>query len=239
MFDSNPALSRSLDNSARGSVTVAGVIRRTAFLLGLVGAAFAVTWHGVSTGVIPMGFASIASIAGLLLGLAIIFLMPRNPVAISLYAVLEGAILGTIGYAVEAKYPGVSLQALVGTFGCFAVVLTLYSFRVLRATPGFVKVVIGLMLGVLALYLVDIVASAFGSPLGFLHDSSPLSIGISIGVCLLASISFVIDFSQIEDAVGSGVEEGHAWQFAFGLLVGLIWLYLEVLRLLIKLRSSD
>lgn len=151
----------------------------------------------------------------------------------------QGLALGTISYFTNLRYPGVALQAVGGTFGCFTIVLWLYSMRVLRATPLFVKVITAALLGIMALYLVDLVAGLFGHPLEIVRGSSPLSIGISAIIVLIASLSFVIDFAAIEQAVQEGADTRQGWRFAFSLLVGLVYLYIQLLQLLSKLRGRD
>lgn len=240
MFEVNPAIKRlSETRTDSGSLTFNGVINRTGALLLATGVSFGLTWRFLASGdVSPMlGFAGM--IVGLVLGLVIIFTHATNPILISAYALAQGTMLGTLSYFVNLKYPGIAMQAVAGTLGCFTVVLWLYSMRVLRATPVFTKVIVGALIGVALLYVVDMVAGLFGHPLEMIHGNSMLSIGISGLIVLLAAVSFVLDFAAIEQAVNEGVDEREGWHFAFALLVGLIWLYVEMLRLLTKLRSRD
>jgi uncharacterized YccA/Bax inhibitor family protein len=239
MFEANPVLRRVQDTRSYGTLTFDGVIHRTGLLFLLTAATYAGTWYGVQTGALPVSTALIAGIVGFVLGLIIIFGRVTNPFLISAYAVAEGALLGVLSLLAEMRYPGIAFQASAATFGCFAVVLTLYRLRILNATPGLVKGLVVAMAGIAVLYLVNLVASLFGHPLGFLTSNSPLSIGISFVIVLVASVSFVIDFAQIEEAVANGAEERVGWRLAFGLLVGLVWLYLEILRLLSKMRSRN
>jgi uncharacterized YccA/Bax inhibitor family protein len=178
-------------------------------------------------------------ILGLILGLVISFTRITNPLVIGAYAICQGAALGTISYFANLRYPGIALQAVAGTFGCFFVVLWLYSLKVLRATPMFVKVITAALIGVALLYLVDLVAGMFGHGFDFIRGNSNVSIGLSALIVLLASLSFVIDFAAIDHAIEEGVDEKQGWRCAFALLVGLVWLYIEILRLLTKLRSRD
>lgn len=240
MFEVNPAIKRlSSSRSLEGTLTYNGVINRTGVLLLATGVSFVLTWKGLQSGAVSPSLGMIGLVIGLVLGLVIAFTRATNPFLIVAYAVAEGTMLGTVSYFADQRFPGIALQAVGGTLGCFCVVLWLYSLRVLRATPMFVKVIMGAMIGVALLYLVDLVAGLFGHPLGFLNGNSGLSIGISGAIVVLASLSFVIDFAAIEQAVENGADERDGWQFAFALLVGLIWLYIEILRLLSKLRSRD
>jgi uncharacterized YccA/Bax inhibitor family protein len=237
MFQTNPALSRGLTVSTVGPVTITGVVHRTAVLLLLTAISFMATWRGVETGMLP-GYAPLAgALLGMAIGLYIAFKQSTNPYLISLYALSEGVILGYISCLAEARYPGVASEAVLCTMACFLVVLGLYRFRVLRATPGLAKGVMGCMLAIGLIYLVDIVGGFFGHSLSFIHGSSPVSIGFSLVVVAVATVSFVFNFAQVEKAVSDGTDEGTGWYLAFGLLVSLVWLYIEILRLLMKLRD--
>ena len=130
-------------------------------------------------------------------------------------------------------------QAVAGTGACFSIVLWLYSMKVLRATPVFVKVITAAMLGIMALYLVDLVAGLFGTELGLIRGSSAMAIGISAVIVVVASLCFVIDFAAIEESIEQGADAKQGWHFAFSLLMGLVWLYLSILRLLTNLRGRD
>ena len=169
----------------------------------------------------------------------IIFTRATNPILIGSYAATQGLALGTISYFASLRYPGIALQAVAGTGACFSIVLWLYSMKVLRATPVFVIVISAALLGIMALYLVDLVAGLFGHELGLIRGSSNLSLGISAVIVIVASLCFVIDFAAIEEAIEHGADAKQGWHFAFSLLVGLVWLYLEILRLLSNLRGRD
>jgi len=240
MFEANPTIRRLSDERVTGdTLTFNGVINRTGILLLVTGVTFALTWRGLQSGDLPAGVGLVGSIVGLILALVIIFTRATNPILIGSYALTQGVALGTISYFASLKYPGIALQAVGGTVGCFTIVLWLYSMKVLRATPVFVKVISAALLGIMALYLVDIVAGLFGHPLEMVRGSSGLSIGISAVIVLVASLTFVIDFAAIEQAVAEGADARQGWHFAFSLLVGLVWLYIEILRLLSKLRGRD
>lgn len=241
MFEANPTIRRiSQDGrSLAGALTYNGVINRTGALLLLTSIAFGFTWRGLQFGDLSVGLGFGASIAGLVLALIIIFTRATNPFLIGAYALCQGAFLGTVSYFANQRYPGIALQAVAGTFGCFFVVLWLYSVRVLRATPMFVKVITATLLGIMLLYCADLIAGLFGHPLGLLSGSSGMSIGFSAFVVLIGALSFVIDFGAIEQAIGEGVDARVGWHFAFALLVGLVWLYIEILRLLTKLRGRN
>lgn len=240
MFEANPTIKRLSD---QGIVTTPlsynGVIHRTGALLLITCVTFALTWRGLQSGELPAGIGLGGSIVGLVLALIIIFTRATNPILIGAYALSQGVALGTISYFANLRYPGIALQAVGGTLGCFFTVLWLYSLRVLRATPLFVKVISAALIGIFALYLVDLVAGLFGHPLEIVRGNSTMSIAITAGIVLIAALSFVIDFATIEESVQRGVDARYGWHLAFCLLVGLVWLYIEMLRLLSKLRSRN
>lgn len=238
MFEANPTLRRfNQDGVVTDPLTFNGVIHRTGTLVLITTIVFALAWRGLQAGEWPTEAGLIGSILGLVLALVIIFTRATNPILIGSYAVCQGVALGTISYFANQRYPGIALQAVAGTFGCFFAVLWLYSLRVLRATPVFVKVITAALFAIIALYVVDLVAGLFGHPLEIVRGNSAVSIGISAVIVIVAALSFVIDFAAVEAAVENGVEARQGWHLAFGLLVGLVWLYLELLRLLSKLRS--
>jgi uncharacterized YccA/Bax inhibitor family protein len=239
MFNPNPAVQRIDTPTGAGTITFDGVIHRTGFLLVLTGLAYYATWQGVLSGSIPESAGWIGSIVGFVLALVIILTRTSNPFLIGTYALTEGVALGALSLFAEMKYPGIAAQATTGTFGCFFAVLALYRMRVLRASSTFVKVIMAAMLGIVLLYVADLVAGLFGAPFEIVHGNSPMSIGISAAIIIVASLSFVIDFAAIEEAVDQGADASFAWRCAFSLLVGLVWLYVEILRFLAKLRSRD
>ena len=240
MFEANPVIQRvSKERSGFGALTYDGVIHRTGFLLLLTSVAFALSWRGLQTGALPEAAGLGGLIIGLILALVITFTRATNPFLIGAYAVSEGVGLGVISWFVNARDPGIALQAVAGTMACFLAVLTLYGAKVLRATPLFVKIITAAIIGIGLLYLTDLVAGLFGHPLSIIHGSSMFSIGLSAVIVLIASLAFVIDFAAIEAAIAEGVEARYGWHFAFALLVGLVWLYFEMLNLLMKLRSRD
>ena len=179
------------------------------------------------------------AVVGLVLALIIIFTKSSNPFLISCYAAAEGVALGAFSYLAEIRYPGIAAQATAGTMGCFLSVLVLYRTRILKASPAFTKILVSAMLGITLLYVGDFVSGLFGHPFSVVHGNSNLSIGVSVIIVLVAALSFVIDFAQIEEAVQSGADARYAWRCSFGLIVGLVWLYMEILRLLMKSRSRN
>lgn len=177
-------------------------------------------------------------IGGLFVGLFCIFNPRISGVLGPIYAICEGLALGGISALYELEYGGIVMQAAAGTVGVFVIMLAAYQLKLLRATPGLVKFVLVAMLGVLFLYLADILIRVFGGGgVSIVHSNSWAGIGLSIFVCGLAALNFIIDFDHIEKAVEAKAPKYMEWYCAFSLLVTLVWLYLEILRLLGKGRS--
>jgi uncharacterized YccA/Bax inhibitor family protein len=217
------------------------VVVRTVGLLVLTGVSAALSWNLLTGGPILAIAAFGSMLAGLVLGLVISFARVTNPFIIAAYAVVEGVLLGLVSKFFEAAHPGIVIQAVVGTFGVFAGMAVLYKLRVLRATPKFTRFVIGALLGVVALSLVNWIVAMFGGNLhlveyGVTGKVSFLPILFSL-VCIgVGALTFILDFDQVEQGVRYGLPEKYAWYCAFGLLVGLIFLYWQILRLLGYLR---
>jgi uncharacterized YccA/Bax inhibitor family protein len=215
------------------------VVTRTLGLVVVVVAAATLSWIFLRTGGI-VGIAVVGSaIAGLVVGLVISFRVITNPPLIITYAILQGILLGVVSRAFEQVYPGVVLQAVVGTLAVFLAMAVLYRFRVLRATPRFARWVIGALIGVIALSVITWIMSAFGHGLGLEPGGQHSSIGFVIALVFVgvAALTFILDFNQVEQAVRYGLPERFAWYCAFGLVVGLIFLYWQILRLLGYIRN--
>jgi uncharacterized YccA/Bax inhibitor family protein len=219
------------------TMTIDDVVVRTVGLLGLTGLTAAIAWAIVPDGA-EGGFAFAAAMVGLVLGLVISFARITNPLVIGAYAVVEGVFVGLISKAMENWYDGIVLQAAAATFGIFLIMAMLYKMQVIRATPRFVKGMIAAIVGVFSVIMINLVLSLFGINT-HLRDGSGLAIVFSLVVIVIAALSFVLNFAEIEQGVRYGLPERYAWTCAFGLLVGLIWVYLEVLRLLSYLQGRD
>lgn len=222
-------------------MTIDDVVLRTAATLGtLVVAAGAAWWLNF-----PVGIAILALFVGLGLALFISFKHRPSPPLVLLYAVAEGVVLGTIShfFAVAyngngSQYGGVVMQAVLGTVLAFVGVLVAYSTRMVRVTPKFVKGVIGAGIALLALMVVNMVSYLF-LPEGIgIRGGGALGILFSLAAIVVACLFLVLDFASIESAIKSGAPEREAWMAAFGLTVTLVWLYLEMLRL-VSYFSSD
>lgn len=216
-------------------LTIDDVVAKTATVLGVGVVAAVLTISFSSTWVLALP----ALVVGLVLSLIIIFKQSSNPALILAYSVAEGVLLGAITGAFQSipRYEGIGLQALVATLGVFAGMLVVYKTGAIRVTPKFTKMLVGAMIGVLVLLVFNLIASAFGAHLG-IRDGGPTSIIISLVIIVIAALSFLLDFDQIDRAIKAGAPASTAWYYAFGLMVTMVWLYLEILRLLGYLRND-
>lgn len=178
-----------------------------------------------------------ALIAAFVLVLVSTFKPPLARFTGVLYAGLEGIVLGAISHLFNAQFEGIVAQAIICTFGVFLAMLVLYGLRILRATPRFVKGVIAATFGIAALYLGSMIWSIFFGTPSFMYSSSPLSIGISVIIVIVAAMNLILDFDFIEQGAQRGLPAHMDWYAALGLMVTLVWLYLEMLRLLAKIRQ--
>ncbi|MFE6610311.1 MULTISPECIES: Bax inhibitor-1/YccA family protein [Amycolatopsis] len=183
---------------------------------------------GISGGVI--GALVGGMLVGLVISLVIIFKQkPSGPLTLA-YSAAEGVFLGAISGLFEALYPGIALQAIIGTAGVFVAMLVVYKTGAVKVTPKLTKWIIGAVVGVAILMLVNLVTSFFGfNPL---RDGGPIAIIFSLVVIGVAAFSFLLDFDQADRMIREGMPSKWAWFAAFGLMTTLVWLYLEILRLL-------
>lgn len=218
-------------------MTVDDVVVRTVSLLGITGLSAAIAWLLLPDSPAVTSVALLGSVLiGLVLGLVISFKQITNPYVIGGFAVVEGVLVGVFSRFYAAQFgSGIILQAAVGTFAVFFAMAVLYRLKVLRATPTFVKWVTGALFGFIALAVLNLGLGLFGvnggDGLG-LRDGGPMAILFSLFAIGLAAMTFILDFHVIEQGVAAGVERRYSWYCAFGILVGLVWLYLEILRLL-------
>jgi uncharacterized YccA/Bax inhibitor family protein len=170
------------------------------------------------------------------LGLVISFKQIANPAATLAYGALYGVAIGAISEVFNNVYPGIVMQAVIGTFGVFAGMLVVYKTGAIRVTPKFTKWLLAAMIGVVVLLLANLVAALFGADLG-LRSGGPVAIIFSLVVIGVAALSLLLDFDMADEAIRRGAPAKFAWYIAFGLLVTIVWLYLEILRLLSYFRE--
>ncbi|GJF09374.1 membrane protein [Mycolicibacterium cyprinidarum] len=229
------------------SLTIDDVVTKTGMTLVLLSAVAAVSYFLVAGNPgLAMPFTMVGALGGLALVLVAVFARKQdNPAIVLSYAALEGLFLGAISFVfanvISTGGPGMILQAIVATLGVFFGMLVVYKTGAIRVTPKFTRMIVAGMFGVLALILVNLVLGMFGvgggSGLG-LRDGSPMAIGFSLLVIALAAFSFLIDFDAADQMIRAGAPEKAAWGIALGLTVTLVWLYIEILRLLSYFNSD-
>ena len=221
-------------------MTVGGTISATGVLMVVLLAAAVVGWQtGPDNQGEVRGFPALA-LVGILVGFACAIAVYFRPMwakfLAPIYALGEGFFLGVISKAYEGYQNGIVVQAVGATLGVFAVMLVLYRTQIIKVTDRFRKVVITATMGLMVFYLFSFILNLFGGGVSFLHSTSLLSIGFSIFAAGLAAMNLAIDFDFIEKGVKQGLPKGMEWFAAFALVITLVWLYLELLRLLSKLQ---
>jgi uncharacterized YccA/Bax inhibitor family protein len=178
----------------------------------------------------------IALFVGFGLAMACIFAPKAARFLAPLYALAEGVFLGAISKAFESQWDGIVFQAVLATIGVFFATLALYVFGVVKVTRKFQAVVIGATLGIFVMYMFGLLLSLFGVDMVFWNDPTPLGIIISVVICVVAALNLFLDYEFIRQATIQGAPKYMEWYGAFGIMVTLVWLYLEILRLLSLLR---
>ncbi len=246
MRTSNPTLSPSIFSSLptvsdrADGMTISGVVNKTAILLLLLLISAGWTWSlyykaGNPAAVAP--YTWIGAIGGLIVAFITVFKKEWAPITAPLYALLEGLFVGAISCLIEAAYPGLVIQATALTFGTLGVMLFIYKTGIITVTDKFRVGIVAATGAVALLYLVTMVLGFFGISVPFVYGSSLFSIGFSIVVVCLAALNLVLDFDFIEQGARYNLPRYMEWYAGFSLLVTLVWLYIEILRLLAKLRD--
>ncbi len=240
---SNPVFSGDRFNNQQilgeAPMTASGAINKAFILFAILAvAAGAMVYQAY------MGFADkvmittgIGLVAGFILALIISFVPKTAPYLSPVYAFAEGACLGGISILLEVQFPGIALQAIAGTFGALFVMLFLFKTKIIKVTEKFRSTIFIAMITILGMYLINFIMGFFGSGLPFLVGSSPISIAISGVIVLVAAFSLLLDFDFIQKAEENLLPKHFEWYSAFGLMVTLVWLYVEILNLLAKLRD--
>ena len=244
----NPALSDSTfdksaysdapwwDDQDSNMMTMEGTAEKTGILLILIATSAIATamFMPASTPLAILGF-----IAGIILALVIIFTGSTNPILISMYAVFEGMVLGGITWFYEQYFPGIGILAVVLTLGILGVMLTIYRAGLIEWNKNLQIAVYSSMLAIIVIYMVSIIGIFMGFNVPYIHEASPIGIAFSLFVVGIASLCLVADFDFIERGVERGAPKQLEWRAAFGLMVTLIWLYLEILELIAKLAITS
>ena len=239
---SNPALSAKTFQgleAAGEAMTIQGTVNKAGVLLICVVATAAWTWGLFVRGntldvVFPL--MGIGAIGGFVVALVTIWKKSWAAVTAPIYALLEGLVLGGLSAVLNARFPGIAIQAVGLTFGTLVCMLLAYRSGAIKVTERFKLGVVAATGGIALLYLATMLLGVFGVRMPYIHDSGPIGIGFSVFVVILAALNLVLDFDFIESGAREGAPKYMEWYAAFGLMVTLIWLYMEILRLLSKLR---
>ena len=211
-----------------------GTVNKTGILLLICMATAAYGWTTPGLG---GGLLYVALFGGFVLSMIGMFKPATSPYVAPLYAACEGLVLGVISQMVNAKYPGIAANAVLLTFSVLGLFLFLYATRIVQVTNGMRVAVIAATGGICLVYLIDMVLGLFGVHMPMIHSGGWLSIGVSIFICGIAAFNFFLDFDAIEGFIRAGSPKYMEWYSGLALLITLVWLYLEILRLLSKLQS--
>lgn len=229
------ALQKAGSSSSEGVMTINGTIGKMGFLLLMVMAAAVYAWGVPARQQNPVPFLIGGSLTGFILAIVMVFKKEWSPYLAPAYALAEGLFLGVISVLYSSLYEGIVLQAVVLTFGTFAAMLVLYKTRVIRATERFRSIIITATMGIAFFYLIAFVLGMFNIHIPFLHEGSAVGIIFSLVVVAIAALNLILDFDLVETGAAQGAPKYFEWYASFGMLVTLVWLYLEILRLLSKL----
>jgi len=238
MRTSNFAM-RAFDRPAYGdgTMTISGAINKTAVCFLILIATASLVWgKAYSTGVPPMGLMWLGVIGGLIAALVTAFKPTAAPISAPVYAGLEGLAIGGISAFYEARFPGIVIQAVTLTFATLGMMLFLYRTGIIKVTEKLRMGIFAATGAVCIVYLISMVVTLFGGN-SILHSNSTVGIIISLVIVGIAALNLVLDFDLVEQGSRQGMPKYMEWYAAFALMVTLVWLYLEILRLLSKLQS--
>jgi uncharacterized YccA/Bax inhibitor family protein len=182
---------------------------------------------------------TVGSIGGFLIALLTIFVPKTAPFTAPIYAALEGLVLGAVSAVFERRYPGIAIKAVGLSVGVLAMMLFVYGTGIIRVTEKFKIGIVAATGAICLVYVVDMVASFFGTRLPFIHESGLIGIGFSLFVVVIAALNLVLDFDFIERGINMQAPKYMEWYGGFSLLVTLVWMYLEILRLLAKVQGGS
>lgn len=247
---SNPFLKeKNFENTSRAqdtavvlhqeSMTIDSTINKSFIMLLLLLSTALISWWLVTTGYNPMLFTIGGGVIGFILVLIASFKPATAPYTAPAYALFEGLFIGGISAVFEAMYPGLVIQAVSATFITFIVCFGLYKYKIVKVTETFKSVVIGATLAIFAFYMISWIASFFITFQPIHQGNSLMSIGISVFVIVVAALNLFLDFDMIEKGAQTKAPKYMEWFAAMGLMITLVWLYVEFLRLFSKLSSRD
>jgi uncharacterized YccA/Bax inhibitor family protein len=247
MRSGNPALNENVFlDVGTGSLTTGetmslnGTVNKTALLLGLVVLTSVFAWTSIDLNANPAGMMPYVwggGIGGFVLALVTVFKKEWSPITAPLYALVKGLFVGAVSLLFETMYPGIVFQAVCLTFGTLAALLMAYRSGLIKATENFKLGVTAATGGIMIVYLISMAMNMFGKNMPYIHESGIIGIGFSLFVVVIAALNLVLDFDFIETGVEANAPKYMEWYGAFGLTVTLVWLYIEFLRLLSKLRD--
>lgn len=221
-------------------MSIQGTVNKTVLLMIFLLISSSWVWnmfYKSGTPAVVMPWMYLGLFGGFITAIVTIFKKAWAPVTAPIYALLEGLALGGLSSIFEAQFPGIVIQAVGLTFGTLFCLLLAYKSGLIKPTENFKLGVVAATGGIALIYLVTIILGFFGSTIPYIHESGPVGIGFSIFVIIVAALNLVLDFDFIEKGSEIGAPKYMEWYAAFGLMVTLIWLYIEFLRLLSKLRS--
>lgn len=245
----NPAMSEKtfeqIQYVGEDAMTVRGTMNKFGLMLIMLLGGASFTWsmfyQAGAEAVMPWMWGSM--IGALILSLVISFKKTWAPYLALGYGLLKGLMLGAVSaiydYAFRETYPSIIMHAVLLTLGCAVAMFVLYQTGIIKVTNTFRKVIITATMGIFFFYMISLVLSLFGVQMPLLHDSSPMGIVISLVIVAIAALNLVLDFDMMKEGAAQGAPKYFEWYCAFGLTVTIVWLYLEILRLLAKLNSRD
>lgn len=243
MDSRNPMFSekmmQSVVNINSEPMTIQGALNKTFILTLVLLVSAAAVWYEHSLGYIDK--VNMLTIGGLIIGfilaMVIIFKKTLAPYLAPIYAFAEGAVLGGISAQIDSVYPGIAIQAVGATITVVLAMVILYKSKIITVTDKFRSVLLSAGFAILGIYLLTLVLGFFGKTIPYIYGSGPIGIGFSIIVCIVASFFLLIDFDFLEKSAQAMLPKYMEWYGAFGIMVTLVWLYIEILNLLAKLRN--
>lgn len=231
--------SRTTAGWSANAMTIDGAVNKSFILLVLLMGGAVVSWSRYNAGSDVMPYVIGSVIAGFVLSLIISFKPTSSPYLAPIYAVLEGIFLGALSAQFESFHHGITMQAALLTVGVFLAMLFAYKTRMIKATENFKLGVFSATAGIALVYLINFVLGFFDLQVPYLNSNDWIGIGISLIIVGVAALNLVLDFDFIEQGARQGAPKYMEWYGAFGLLVTLVWLYIEMIRLLAKIYSRD
>jgi uncharacterized YccA/Bax inhibitor family protein len=241
MRSANPTLNRNTFTGVRDisadPMTLQGTVNKTGLLLLCLFASAAWTWSRAGAGEEIGPLVLIGALGGFVTALVTVFKKGWSPITAPVYAVLQGLLIGGISVMLDRQFHGIAIQAAGLTFGTLFCLLLAYSSGMIRVSDNFRLGVVAATGGIMLVYLASMILGLFGHTIPFIHDNGLIGILFSLFVVGVAAMNLILDFDLIESAARNGAPKYMEWYGAFALMVTLIWLYIEMLRLLSKMRS--